>query len=455
MLEIIIHGFTNEKLTTFVSPEGKIFVPPVGELCVRDRSLAEFPKYLKAQLSRHLKQFDVSCLLMSFRTFRVQILGEVKSPGSYLVNPLTRVSDVITTAGGLSAVASYRQIEVRRDNGNVEKSDLFKLLRMGDSSQDKTLRAGDVIYVPLARESVVVKNGVVRPGKYELKEGETLGDILTHAGSLVPDIAVSEASIERIGKDGQKEIIKLNLDDKAESRGTVLRDGDIVTIPPMLLYQGSVKVIGELVGADTFQKTVNRLSGATELLKVGTYRLRKGERVRDLVYNLGGPTVKADLEAARIERTGNNGELEAVQIDLSKALADPSSDQNVALQVGDTFMLPPLPDNIYILGEVGRPGAYPYNIGIEIREYLTQAGGFTNHARISSARVIRVANPKPRIFSLDLRKVLQGEETVDFSFRAGDVLFVPRSEIVGWRDIVTVLSEAYFVRSLIQTIFPK
>src|SRR5204863_10097372 len=101
-------------------------------------------------------------------------------------------------AGGVPPRANMRQIETRRLNNVVATLDLYDYLLRGDKHDDIRLETGDVVYVPLHGTRVQVTGAVLRPAIYELKEGETLADLLRAAGGLRANAAVDRLAIRRI-----------------------------------------------------------------------------------------------------------------------------------------------------------------------------------------------------------------------------------------------------------------
>src|SRR5207253_6248094 len=132
------------------------------------------------------------------RINQVYVIGEVKQPGAYQISALGSALTAVYAAGGITARANLRQIEIRRLNNVVATLDLYDYLLRGDKRGDVRLETGDVIYVPLHGTRVQVTGAVLRPAIYELKEGETLPDLLRAAGGFRANAAVDRLTIHRI-----------------------------------------------------------------------------------------------------------------------------------------------------------------------------------------------------------------------------------------------------------------
>jgi protein involved in polysaccharide export with SLBB domain len=120
---------------------------------------------------------------------------------------------------------------------------------------------------------------------------------------------------------------------------------------------------------------------------VQRFELAHGDRVRDLLVKAGGPSPLADLRMALVERSGAGGPRRQIPIDLQRLLVEKEEFQNILLENGDVFIVPPVEDKVYVLGEVKQPGPVDFRSGATFREYLAQAGGPTVRARFQHAMV--------------------------------------------------------------------
>src|SRR6185312_8216144 len=120
------------------------------------------------------------------RTMQVYVLGNVLQPGVYTVSSLSRVSNVLAAAGGITKTGSLRRLEVRRNGAVVQVIDLYRMLMSGDMSGDEPLQPGDVVFVPVIGPVVAVAGDVKQPAIYELARpaGEPLGAVVQLSGGL-------------------------------------------------------------------------------------------------------------------------------------------------------------------------------------------------------------------------------------------------------------------------------
>lgn len=81
---------------------------------------------------------------------------------------------------------------------------------------------------------------------------------------------------------------------------------------------------------------------------------------------------------------------------------------------------------ILVSGEVRQPGIYPVGVGLTALSATVLAGGFTDFASVSRAKIVRTTrNGRTEVVKIDLGKVLKGE-IPDLALRDGDRVDVPR-----------------------------
>ncbi|MCL4417367.1 MAG: SLBB domain-containing protein [Actinobacteria bacterium] len=449
-IKVILFGRAMDQFILSVSPDGKVMIPAIGDVYVRGMSLTKFNKKLESILKKYYKDFRLSVALVGVRTYKVHILGEVKFPGAYVVNSFTRITELLSLAGGITRIGSWRNIELRRSGKeSLKYIDFFKIQVMGDTSFDYRLSPGDTLFVPVRKEYVVLKGEVNRPGQYEISQTDKISDLIKLAGGTTPNASLSRAWLERYGKEDKRGILPLDLTG-ADSNVT-LKTGDSLVIPSALLFQDTITLVGEFRGVRVFEKTSSTKSIAgMEAVKIGLYRLKQGEKVLDMLSNVGGVTARADLRKAQIIRLGLGNKKITIKVDLYKLTVENDKSQNIALMPGDIFSIPSIQDNVYLIGEVRKPGAVPYSPGRNIADYIAVAGGPTDRAILESVRIIRGTPDKPEVETVHLRKILSGQKVSDnTNIEAGDIIYIPKTTIVDWRDIVTIITDIYIIKRLI------
>ncbi len=448
---ILFYGGVSQNNPVSVQPNGTVFLAPAGPIHVEGLTLEQAQQKIFSVISKYYKNTKVEVQLTKLRTFQVEILGEVVNPGTYVVNPTVGACDAIGLAEGLKNGASLRNVVLKNlRNETKQRIDLFTWFFLADEEENVPLRKGDVVHVPLMQERVSVEGFFKRTGPFELVEGETLLDLvkMVEPGNRAK---LDETKITRLEADKSLKLLHINLREVVNNpespENVVLADGDVVFLPKLSIFLKKITVIGELEGTQLFDKLTNSLTGQQELMKMGQYELREGETVKDLVVALGGPTAQADLNRARIERPVGEGLRKIIHVDLNRLLNEDDESQNVCLEAGDVFVVPAERTNVYMVGEIRAPGAYRYNVGNTLKEYVAMAGGPTRRARMRQTRVVSNFNGETVVRTVDLRSILTGNAQ-DFELNPGDVIYLPYSEIISYKDVVQQITDLIVILQL-------
>ena len=115
--------------------------------------------------------------------------------------------------------------------------------------------------------------------------------------------------------------------------------------------------------------------------------------LRDAIYLAGSTTPEAKLDEVQVFRSGDNGKLKVLSVNLSKALRGDES-ENILLQAKDRVFVhknlaPTDPAAVTIEGEVGRPGKYPLGEGMSAVDLVRLAGGLRCSAYPEQADLTR------------------------------------------------------------------
>ncbi len=180
-LVLILTGDVERAYTLRVSREGFVVIPQVGQVFASSLTLDQLRDVLNTRLGRVYSKlgrgpgatthFDVT--VASVRVNQVSVIGEVSQPGAYHISALGTTLTALYAAGGVTARANMRQIEVRRLDSLTATLDLYDYLLHGATRGNIRLETGDVVYVPLHGKRVQVTGAVLRPAIYELKQGES------------------------------------------------------------------------------------------------------------------------------------------------------------------------------------------------------------------------------------------------------------------------------------------
>jgi polysaccharide export outer membrane protein len=237
----------NRDFSLTVSSDGTVYVPNVGMLQVSGLTLGNFKKLITLKLSSKFKNLKVDATVEKIRKFNVYLTGFVNSPGMKTVDALDTLVDALILAEGVSKNGSLRNIEIKRKTASgvsVIRVDLYDLFIKGYPIDIK-LKDGDVIYVPPIGNVVAIAGEVKRPAIYELKNENSLNEILEFAGGINPSSSEAFVRLMRYSKDGI--VIKEGaLNDKTFLK-TKLENGDFILIGknPGILENG-INLTGEV-----------------------------------------------------------------------------------------------------------------------------------------------------------------------------------------------------------------
>jgi len=196
-------------------------------------------------------------------------------------------------------------------------------------------------------------------------------------------------------------------------------------------------------------KVVTVLGGAR---KDGRFALRGKTSLMDVIAEAGGPDPQTDLRAVRLLRRDGR----VYTIDLLRLVADTQM-RELIVDAGDVLFMSSREDvKIFLLGDVERPGAYPYSPNMRLTHALALGGGAKESAAIESARVIRGDLRNPQVLQVDFRKALGGQaDTEDFALERNDLIVVPRSRIGDWNALIAKLRPTIEALSLAASPFTQ
>nr|NIS75104.1 hypothetical protein [Deltaproteobacteria bacterium] len=127
-----------------IDNEGKVYYPPVGTVYLWGKTIMEAEDYLKAEMVKYIKDVEVSLSLRRVRRFPIFVVGEVKKPGTVMVNGFSTVMDALFLAEGVKKTGSLRTIFVKRNNEKIADLDIYDLLLKGERGGDILLKDRDV-----------------------------------------------------------------------------------------------------------------------------------------------------------------------------------------------------------------------------------------------------------------------------------------------------------------------
>lgn len=420
----VVHLWGNVEMTHegVISRDGGITLPRLGTMTVSGMTYAEMKRYLHSRYNEYYPDFEMSVTMGSLRTLEVFVIGEAKNPGTYSVSSLSSIITALHAAGGPAKSGSLRDIRLYRSGEMVKSLDLYRFLVLGNKSGDLRLQPADTIFIPVIGQVVGIAGNVRRPAIYEMKGEQTIGDIISLAGGVLPTGRLQNVVVERIEAHQRRIVRSFNLEDVREKADenlqTLLRDGDVLKIYPV---------------HDTVQEVVH-LQGH---VKYPTeYELRPGMRLRDILPTYEILLPEAYLPRAEILRLmPPDDHPEIVPFDLGKLLAGDES-SNLLLQDMDRVVVYAAAEKmdlpvVHIKGEVRKPGTYRLLPGMTIKDLIFRAGNLTQKAYQEKATVTRVL---PTQNTADIVKLEVSLEGI-LAQRPGENLVLKNNDEVHIREI--------------------
>lgn len=423
--EIVIEiwGISEARIASVISPEGRINISQVGPVQLSGLTIKEAAKKIKGKLAGKYAGVggpdgNISVTLGNIRTIQVNVLGLVKNPGTFRLSPFTTVFNALYRAGGISEAGSLRSVRVVRDGEQIADVDIYDFLFTGNKSNDISLQEGDVVIVPPYKEIVTVKGGVKREMRYELKEDQSLSDLIEYAGGFSSGAYRNDVKIIR-NTEKEKEILTVKSDNYDSC---ILNDGDEVSVGMNLdRFANRVEIRGYVFRPGEFQ-----IGG-----DIAT--------VRQLVNMAGGPQEDAFLGRAVLLREKEDLSLETIQVNIG-AILDGSM-EDMLLKKNDVLVISGIHEledrgEYTINGMVMNPGTFAFAENTTVEDLILRAGGLVDGAstaRVDVAR--RLYDPNSLTwsdtlaltFSFAIKDGLAMDGGEDFILEPYDVVSVRRS----------------------------
>lgn len=428
---LTVWGDTEFQRNLKVTGEGTVFIDNVGIIPVHGLTLEEFEAKLKTTLARKFRTvdppdgrpttfFDVYFDKLSM--VNVFVTGEVNLPGPYQLSPNSSMVTALIFARGVTSKGSLRHIELIR-NGKVYKVfDVYDYLQTGKEVNDVPLKNGDNIFVSSRKNTISLEGEVLFPLKYELKEDETLKDLIKYSGGLLATAAIDKIQVERIVPLEQR-VSPIVYTTIFDSDFTKIEDGKIFVLPIKLYDRDIVKV-------HSLPKIMmNYVSISGAVFRKGRYHYDKGMTLNDLLEKSGG--ILADAYSNKIEliRTLPDQNREYLSLDLTKA-----EHTNIELNNLDSVNIKSkwelLSKKVVIInGYIKEPGYEYLADSTRVSDLIFSRGGILDEWRKNRTYLLRAELTRynedgvtTRIINLNLEKILSGNKDEDILLKDGDQL---------------------------------
>src|ERR1700722_5903883 len=435
-----LYGNETASYSLTVGRDGRIKFPKLGPISVSGMGFDAARATLEHRVAQQLIGTQVSVTMGDLRSIRVFVLGEAEKPGSYTVSGLSTMTNALFVSGGVKTVGSLRNIELKRNGHLVSVLDLYDLLLHGDTSGDRQLMPGDVIFIPPIGVTATVYGAVRRPAVYELKGEKTVAQVIDIAGGLMPDADQTLVQMERIESSRLREMRNINLNSSA-GKDTEISNGDKLRVPAI---------------RPTLENSVE-LSGF--VFRPGAFQYRAGLRLSDVLTSFDELRPNADRHYVVIRRVVPPEEkIEVISADLERALTALGSAADPELRPRDRIIVfdltanrartvAPITDDLKlqasatspahvtaILGEVRAPGLYPLEPSMHVSD-LIRAGGsledsaYTGEAELTRYEVVNGEERQTALLEVNLAAIRHNEPGADVELKPYDVLVIKKTPL--------------------------
>ena len=432
---IDIYGASQKTVEATVTPDGTIVIEGFGPVQVSGLTVAQANARLKTTLGARYSSSKVRLTVGQTKTIIVNVMGEVKIPGTYTLSAFASVFHALYMAGGTNDIGTLRNIKVYRNNKLVTTVDIYDYILNGKLTGNVRLADNDVIVVGPYDCLVNVAGKVKRPMFYEMKKSESVGTVLKYAGGFTGD--AYKKSVKVIRKAGSKYSIfnvgefdvntfKIEDEDSISVDSVIPRYSNMVEIKGAVFRPGMYQVGGDITG------------------------------VRSLLEHADGVTEDAFVQHAVMHRMKFDRTLEVIQVDIEGILSGRVAD--IPLKNEDVLYIPSKKDlleqqTLTIHGEVLYPGTYTYADNTTVEDLIIQAGGLTDAAsvmkvdvsrRITDKQAISVSDTIANTFSFRLKDGFVIDGTPGFTLQPYDEVYVRTSPGFSAQKNVTVEGEVLF-----------
>ena len=414
-ISILFFGKKSIDYSQQVTRDGNLEVPELGLVSVVGLTFSELKVNINERIANQMIGVKASISLGELRSIRVFVLGDVKKPGSYTVNSLATLTNAILASGGVTRIGTLRDIQLKRNGKIISHFDLYDLLLRGDTSSDRRLLPGDVVFVPPIGSTVGVLGEVRRPAIYEFKEDrKILSAIIVASGGVTPNAKTTSVIIKSVNSIDGISATQVNLTTE-RGKAHQLKDGDMIHLVPVMEYNqdGFVTLAGEVKKPgvyiispnETLTSVIQRAGGFTDraFLQGSVFTrksLRKLEEKRknealqelekeQLLETQPSGVITTNYESLRlfIQKLKNIPSLGRMVVSLEGIVAGETVD--VVLKHGDTLSIPTISQEVTVIGEVYYSTSHLYNIDHDIDDYISNSGGMKKGGDASNIYVIK------------------------------------------------------------------
>lgn len=437
-----VWGASQERFESTVSPDGTINIESYGPVNVDGLTVEQANARLRSTVGRQYSSSNIRLTVGQTKTITVNVMGEVKVPGSYTLSAFATVFNALYMAGGTNDIGTLRDIKIYRNGRQISTCDIYDYILNGKMRGNVRLASGDVIIVGPYECLVSVTGKVKRPMYYEMKSNESVGTLIKYAGGFTGD--AYEGNVHLVRRAGGD--ISIYTIDELERNKFQLADGDSVSVDSTLLrYRNMVEVKGAFMRPGKYQMDGNITT------------------LRQLIEAAGGLSEDAFVSHGTIHRRRDDRTLEVLQFDPAGIMQHTVAD--IALKNEDVVYVASKKimqeeQILTISGEVNYPGIYDFAENTTIEDFILQAGGLTDAAsmvkvdvsrRMRNNKSVEASSQVAKSFSFSLKDGFVIDGTPGFVLEPFDEVYVRRSPGYVEQQHVSIEGEISFAGTYVLT----
>lgn len=424
-----IWGASTSHTETVIGSDGSINLPNWGLAYIAGMTVSKAEATLKSQLSNVYSGLSgdkadtfISISLSKIKAVSVNVTGEVETPGLYSFPSLTSIPSAIFMAGGVSDNGSVRNIALYRRGKKVATFDLYDFLFKGKVNDNLRLQDGDVLSVEAYHNVVKISGAVMRPMRYELKDGETVSNLVYYASGFRTDAQRNAIHVSRLGEESRK-----GYDLSSEDFGSFrLLDGDEVSVR-------FFRRVGD-----------NSVSITGPVKYPGNYTV--GGEINDLaslIKAAGGLVEGAFTGYCQINRVNEDRRPEFLSFNLEDVL---SGESVVALKREDKVVIYSKTDlvtdqSVSISGAVEYPGNYSFYEGMTVADLIEAAGGLSEDAYIARGVISHSGSGKAALAPFNVKDATDGDGKQEVLLQCEDAVHIYKLSELKTKATVAVNGE--------------
>jgi polysaccharide biosynthesis/export protein len=384
IISVTIWGQAEFQNNYTVGKDGSIFPSNIGKIFLKGSNYRNAREIIIGKFSSVTPPgSNIEIAISDVRTIRVNVIGEVNQPGAYSMSALNTAFNALYLAGGPNRLGSLREIYVKRNGKVIDTLDVYRYLQKGDKHDDIYLENNDFLFVNVYKKQVSIGGEIKRPLIYQLRDNETLKDLIDLAGGIKFDARLANIQLFRTENEKIK-IYDINAYDIISgARKIELMDGDKVFI----------RAINDEI--------TNKSQIIGEVAYPGVYELKQGQKVSDLITKAGGLKGEAYLQRAYIIRLTSSFEVQYIPINLSAVIKKDDSllyeQNNLEIKQFDALKIFSVNDfqdvpYVSIDGLVRNPGTYILSGKRTLKDLLYISGGMKNEAEFNQVEVASIVS---------------------------------------------------------------